>query len=351
MTKIYENVSINNLENSEVEITGSITAESFSKYIEESIKSVKEGMEVPGFRKGKAPDSVVIENVGEHKIMREAAQEALRDAYPEILKENETDAIGAPEVSITKMAKDNPLDFKIKTAISPKVDLPDYKKIAKEIMVEEKEEDLEATEEELNEVIENIKKARKTQNAPETGKEDSSGVDEEKELTDEFVKSIGNFESIEDFKTKIKENIKEEKKHRKRDEKRVKTLEKIIEESKMEIPSVLVESELEKMVGVYKDDLENRFGRKFEDYLKEIKKTEEEFRDNLKGEAEKRAKIQVALNNIAEKEEISVPEEEVSKNLETVMRQYPNADKNAARIYVDTALTNEKVYQILENNF
>ncbi len=380
--KKYEGISINKLENSEVEITGSVTQEAFSEYTKETLKKAGEEMEISGFRKGKAPESVVLKQVGEDKILNESAQNALRDAYPEILKENKIDAIGTPEVSITKMAENNPLEFKIKTAVSPEVRLSDYKKDAEEALSNESEpdEDFEATEEEVNEVIKNIKQTKSPEDSAQPKeqeeqeeqaeneekqeetqgngegteltdeKEKNEDKEEDAELTDEFVKTLGNFEGVNDFKEKIKENIKEEKKQRGKEEKRTKILEKIMENSTMELPEVLVQSELEKIIETYKDDIQNRFGYNFEDYLKEIQKTEEQLRENLKPEAEKRAKTQIILNKIAEEEDISVSEEEISQNLEKVLQQYPNADKNAARVFVDTMLTNEKVYQLLEKN-
>ena len=44
------------------------------------------------------------------------------------------DAISSPQISITKLARKNPLGFKIKTAILPEIKLPEYKNIAKEII-------------------------------------------------------------------------------------------------------------------------------------------------------------------------------------------------------------------------
>ena len=48
-----------------------------------------------------------------------------------IVDENKLKIIGWPNVTITKIAKNNPLGFKLKTAIAPEMKLPDYKEIAK----------------------------------------------------------------------------------------------------------------------------------------------------------------------------------------------------------------------------
>ena len=59
---------------------------------------------------------------------------ALNEHYPKIIEEEKIDAISRPEISITKLARKNPLGFKIKTAVLPEIKLPDYKNIAKDIL-------------------------------------------------------------------------------------------------------------------------------------------------------------------------------------------------------------------------
>merc|ERR1711879_63923 len=87
------------------------------------------------------------------------------------------------------------------------------------------------------------------------------------EINDEFVKTWGDFKDVADFKAKIKENIGLEKK-------RNEIIEEIIDKSKVSLPQLLVNSELERMFGQFKSDVE-RAGLTYENYLKEVKKTEE----------------------------------------------------------------------------
>ena len=75
---------------------------------------------------------MLIGKVGELSILEEGAYQAIREALPQLLSEHEYDFIGAPEVTITKIAQGEPLGFKIKIAVMPEVKLADYKKIAKE---------------------------------------------------------------------------------------------------------------------------------------------------------------------------------------------------------------------------
>jgi hypothetical protein len=124
-------VSVKKLPKSEIEIEGELPADIFEGYFAKSLKKLGENLEVAGFRKGKVPESVILSKIPEINILEEMAGLALNDYYPKILEENKIDAISRPEIAITKLARKNPLGFKIKTAVLPIIKLPDYKKIAK----------------------------------------------------------------------------------------------------------------------------------------------------------------------------------------------------------------------------
>src|SRR3989344_8308542 len=96
------------------------------------------------------------------RLLEEAAEIALSEEYPNILDEHKIDAIGRPEINITKIGVGSPLEFKIKTALLPEVKLVDYKKVAK-TMNSAKGSDGKAkattvTEDEVTAVIKNIQR-------------------------------------------------------------------------------------------------------------------------------------------------------------------------------------------------
>jgi len=130
------------------------------------------------------------------------------------------------------------------------------------------------------------------------------------EFNDEFVKKLGKFESIEDFKSRLKENILNEKKLRNKDKKRAEVIEGVLKETKIDIPEILTESELEKMLLQLKTDVENA-KMDFKTYLIKSGKTEEKLREEWKPSAEKKAKVQLILNEIAEKEKLHPTDEEI----------------------------------------
>jgi len=332
----YKNIEIKKLENSEVEISGEILAESLEKYKERATKNISQNVEIKGFRKGKIPEDILRKNVGEMTILQEAAELALSDEYPKIILEYKINPIGNPQVSLTKLAPGENLGFKAKVTVMPEVTLTDYKTIAKKVVSEK--DNLEVTEENLNTAIETIRKQRTTD------KEQK----ELPELNDEFVKTLGNFKDVKDFKEKLMENMKLEKARIAKDKKRNKIADGIIEKSKISLPQLLIDGELERMVAQFKADIEQA-GLTYEKYLNEVKKTNEDIKKEWVPIAEKKAKLQLVLNKIALEENIKPAEDQVQKEMEHILSHHKDAPEERVRIFVETMLTNEKVFEFLEN--
>src|SRR3989338_409524 len=115
--KNYADIKITFLPDRELEIIGTITAEKMSLMRGKALSKMKESMEISGFRKGNAPDALVAQKIGEMRLLEEAAEIALSEEYPNILDEHKIDAIGRPEITITKIGLGNQLEFKVKTKI------------------------------------------------------------------------------------------------------------------------------------------------------------------------------------------------------------------------------------------
>lgn len=328
---------INKLENSEVELTGEISFEELAKFRPQVLKSLGENAEVDGFRKGHVPEKVLIEKIGEDKILLEMAELAIEKFYPATILENKIDAIGRPMISITKLAVGNPLCFTIKTAVMPEIKLPDYKKIAK-AEASKKEEEIIVTDKDVDEVIEELRKMRGTKE----GEEVILPL-----LDDEFAKSLGNFASLEELKAKVKENTTEERKARAKEKKRLTIMDQIIDQAEMKLPRVLIESELDKMLHEMKGQVA-QMGLNFEDYLKHLKKTEEELVKSWEEQAAKRVKFGLILTQVAQTEKISASEEDINHETDHLLEHYKDVDRERAKEYVSEMLSNEKVLQFLE---
>ncbi len=351
MTK-NTNLKINKLPKSIVEIEGEIDAEVFESFYDKAFKNIAEHIELDGFRKGKVPENILLSKIPEITILEEMAQLAISSEYPKIIKEIELDVISQPNLNITKLARKNPLGFKITTTVLPEVKLGDYKKTSSSIN-NEKEEEIVVTDEEMENTILDIRRSRAPKvDMTKMTEEDIKKIEENKdsnlpEFNDEFVQALGPFENTEDFKEKLKENLKLEKTNQAREKKRLKIVEKILEETEVEVPEILTNMEVEKILARMESDIAS-MGMKFEDYLKHLNKTIEDLKTEFTADGEKKAKLGLILNKIAKEENIVADELEVEKEVNHIMEHYKDADKDQVRIYAINILTNEKIFQFLE---
>ncbi len=175
------------------------------------------------------------------------------------------------------------------------------------------------------------------------------------ELTDEWAKSLGNFNSLEELKNSIKEGILEEKEIKERERLRILLLEKLIAKTEIELPEILVNGETENQLHSLKHFVENQ-GLDFEEYLKKIKKTEDEIKKELCKEAEKTLKGFIILRTIAKLENCEPAPDEIEEAMNQFINQQAmqganvnQIDKAALLEYTKERLTNEKVFQFLEN--
>jgi len=277
-------IEIRLLPNSEVEIIGEISAEIFMSGWSNAIKEFSEKVEMDGFRKGKIPEDILIKNIGRGAVLEKMAVIALEKEYPKIINEHKIRAIGRPEITLTKLAENNPLGFKVTTSVLPEITLPDYKGIAKKIMAK-------------------------------------------------------------------KEEVSEENKAQEKERIRMEILEKATEEIKQDMPKFLVEEEKDKMAEEIKRNIAQT-GLKWDDYLKHIKKTEEELKNDWEKDAVKRVKYGLILDQMTEQEKIETPAEELEKEAAAMMEYHKNLgqnlDKERVKNYLTGIMRNEKLFQMLE---
>ncbi len=359
---------------SQVIITGELPYAELVKERSAAIKKLGKNVELDGFRKGQVPESVLVKHLGDMTILGEMAERAIAKAYPLILKEHKIDAIGYPQINLTKLAPDNPLGFTATVAVVPKFDLPDFKALAASVNKDKPSTDV--TDEDIDTQTKDIlrqkvayerlqaKAAAKaaadqatTLPTPESeaqkaeaDKDATPSDDELPELTDEYVKTLGQpgqFESVEDFKAKLREHLAIEKEREVTANHRAKITDTIVEATTIDVPKVLVNAEIEQMFAQMNEDL-NRANLKLEDYLEHIKKTKDDLIKEWSPAAESRAKLQLILNKIAEVEQVTPNQGAVDQQVDALKQQYKDADENRVRVYVESILQNEAVMKLLE---
>ncbi len=334
---IAKNFKLSNLPESEVELIGEVPYAEIAPYRDAALAHLSEHVEMPGFRPGKVPKDMVLKKVGEIAVLEEAAELFVKDFYPELVMEHKVEAVGRPDIRITKLAPENPVGLTVRATIYPTVSIDKaWKELHKDIPQEIA---IPATDEEVNNTLEDVRKSRATKN------EDGSEV--VPELTDEFAKSIGAFENLEALKTQIKKGITEEKERRAREVRRGKLIEALLTKVTVAVPRLFIESELEKIMAQMREDV-SRFGMTFEQYLEKVQKTEESVRNEFREQAAKRAKLQLTLNKLAEEEKVEADQALVEQEMKHALEHFPDAKPELVRIHIETVMCNEKVLKILE---
>lgn len=175
------------------------------------------------------------------------------------------------------------------------------------------------------------------------------------EINDEFAKSLGKFDNLEALKKNIQEGMKKEKELENKEKRRSEFLEEIINLTEAELPEVLMQNELSKMFQEFEIQL-SQMGMNLQDFLKKMKKTEEDLAKEWKVQAEKRVKSALILEEIAKQQEIKVENEKVEEEMNKTLQYYKkekdmekNIDLGRLYDYTKGTLMNEKTFEYLES--
>lgn len=352
------------LEGSMVKITGELPYVELESERNAALVALGKHVEIPGFRKGNIPTPILEKHLGEMTVLAETAERAIAHAYPHIVEEHKLEVIGHPKIEITKIAPQNPLGFTATVAVMPTFVLPEYEGIAKEINKNRPSDSV--TDEEIENQIKDIQRQKaayeKLQSKASTTTETADLPTPEAEtaetkeaplpeLTDEYVKTLGQpgqFETVADFKTKLREHLEIEKKQQNAAKHRADITDAIIAKTVITLPQILIDSEINQMFAQMEEDLD-RANLKMDDYLTHIKKTKEDLKKEWTPAAETRAKLQLILNEIAKAEKITPDLDKVNEQTKELMERFKDADEYRVRLYVASVLLNEAVMKSLES--
>ena len=131
-------------EKNDVKFTMEFTAEEFDQAQIKVYQAQKGKIEIPGFRKGKAPRSIIEKHFGEGIFFEDAIDELLRENYEAAVKELDLDLIDAPRAEFSQLKKGEGFTVTITVAVAPVVEVKNYKGVEIEkIENEVKDEDIE----------------------------------------------------------------------------------------------------------------------------------------------------------------------------------------------------------------
>jgi trigger factor len=121
--------TVKELPGSRVEVEVEVPAGDVEKGVNRAARSLARDMRLPGFRKGKAPPSLVIQRLGFGPVLEEAIRDSLPEWYERALLASKVIPVGDPSVEIVSAPDEEgePLGFKFEIGVRPEAKLGDYK--------------------------------------------------------------------------------------------------------------------------------------------------------------------------------------------------------------------------------
>lgn len=141
-------VQVEKLEKSMAKLTIEVSVEDFEKAVESAYQKQKNKIQIPGFRKGKAPRKMIESMYGKEVFFEDAANELIPKAWEQAYDECEEDITSSPDVDVVQCEAGKPFIFTATVALKPEVKLGKYKGVSIEAI------STEVTEDEVNAQIE-----------------------------------------------------------------------------------------------------------------------------------------------------------------------------------------------------
>ena len=142
--------TLKNVDQHVVELTIEVPAADVAAGIKAAVKRIASQVNVPGFRKGKAPRNVIEMNYGKEAVLNEAYDFLVNQNYTAALQENKIVPVSQPEIEQVQFEEGKDLIFKATVTKRPDVKLGDYKGL------DAKKEEAKVTDEQIQDQLKNI---------------------------------------------------------------------------------------------------------------------------------------------------------------------------------------------------
>ncbi|MGE5371497.1 MAG: trigger factor [Solirubrobacterales bacterium] len=121
------------IQKNEVALEIEVDADQLEAALQKSFRKVSARVNIPGFRKGKAPRTVVEAFVGRETLINEALEEVIPVAYEQAVTETEIEPVADPRIELVQAEDGKPLVFKANVVVKPEVKLGDVDHISVEV--------------------------------------------------------------------------------------------------------------------------------------------------------------------------------------------------------------------------
>lgn len=159
--------TVEKISSNKVKISFEIEAEKFSEGLDAAYRKNVKRINIPGFRKGKAPLKVIEAHYGPSVFYEDAFDEIFPEIYEKVVDENKLNVVDRPSIDFTQIERGKDLIFTCEVFVTPDVTLGDYKGI--EVVKVEPTLDAEAVEREINRARENAARMIEVERPAEKG--------------------------------------------------------------------------------------------------------------------------------------------------------------------------------------
>ena len=135
-------VTSEQLPKNQIKLTIELATDELKPHLTAAAEKISTTIKIAGFREGKAPLDIVMRHAGEMRVYQEAAELAVKATFPPAVAQEKLKTIGSPDVSVEKIAPNNPFVYTAIVTLLPSTNLCDYKTVKvekKTVSVEPKE--------------------------------------------------------------------------------------------------------------------------------------------------------------------------------------------------------------------
>ena len=122
--------SVEKLSETRVKLNVSVPFDELGKEIDQAYKSIAQQVNIPGFRRGKAPRQLIDARFGRGPILEQVVNDMVPQRYEQAINENELTPLAQPEIEITKIEDNDVVEFVAEVDVRPEIEVPDFSKIA-----------------------------------------------------------------------------------------------------------------------------------------------------------------------------------------------------------------------------
>ena len=141
------------------------------------------------------------------------------------------------------------------------------------------------------------------------------------DIDDDFAQDVSDFDTLDEYKADLKKKIAERKEAEAKKQKETEAIEKIVADSKMDIPQAMIDTQVTRMAEDFAQRLQQQ-GLSLEMYFKYTGLTAEKILDDMKPEAVKRIQNSLVLEAVAKAENIQVSDDEFNSELSKMAEMY-----------------------------